>query len=141
MPLPAPSAHQPDVLPRYVFVYGTLRKGDDNDITCLQPSPRFVGLAHVRGTLYHLGQYPGLRLEGSTKVVGEVYEITSDLEKVLDEIEFIYPQQSDEYFKKSIAVQVAGGRLDCLVYVINPSYALGKPVLAGGDWVREREGL
>lgn len=123
---------------RCVFVYGTLREGDDNDITRLHPPPRFVGHARVLGTLYHLGRYPGLMLEGSTSVVGEVYEITPELEQVLDEIESIYPQQSNEYFKKTLPILVGGTAMDCLVYLINPDFTVGKPILSRGDWVVER---
>ncbi len=35
----------------HVFVYGTLRRGEVNDITRLRPAPRFVGDAHVAGLL------------------------------------------------------------------------------------------
>lgn len=122
----------------HVFVYGTLRQGDDNDITRLHPAPRFVGPASVMGTLYHLGRYPGLVLQGSTPVRGEVYAITAALERRLDEIEEIYPQQTDEYFKRIIAVTVNGACIDCIVYEINPAYIAGKPVLTRGDWVQER---
>ena len=55
-----------------VFVYGTLRRGDDNDITRLLPAPRLVGHAHVAGTLHHLGAYPGIVLGGPGRVLGEV---------------------------------------------------------------------
>jgi len=123
---------------RYVFVYGTLRKGDDNDITRLQPATRYIGEGFTAGTMYHLGRYPGVVLGGSGEVRGEVYAITPELEVILDEIESIYPQQSDEYFKRAIRVAVQGQVLDCLVYEINPRYAEGKPVMAGGDWCKGR---
>ena len=77
-------------------------------------------------------------LGGSGEVRGEVYAITPELEVILDEIESIYPQQSDEYFKRAIRVAVQGQVLDCLVYEINPRYAEGKPVMAGGDWCKGR---
>ena len=122
----------------HVFVYGTLRQGDDNDITRLAPPPRFIGRAVVAGTLYHLGRYPGLCLGGTGRVVGEVYAVSPELERVLDDIEAVYPQQQDEYFKRKIPVTVHGEALWCIVYEINPLYAAGRPALPGGDWVRER---
>ena len=128
----------PAEAPRHVFVYGTLRRGEANDINRLHPAPRFVGTAQLRGTLYHLGQYPGLRLIGDTLVQGEVYAISAPLEAVLDEIEAVYPQQSDEYSKAVVHVEVDGQALECLIYLINPAYVTGKPLLQGGDWVRER---
>jgi gamma-glutamylcyclotransferase (GGCT)/AIG2-like uncharacterized protein YtfP len=124
--------------PRYVFVYGTLRAGDDNDITCQTPAPVFIGHAHIQGTMYHLGAYPGLVLAGSALVVGEVYAISPALEQVLDGIEMIYPVPTGEYLKRTVPVQVADRVLECIVYEINPDYTQGKPVLVGGDWVRGR---
>lgn len=123
---------------RFVFVYGTLRRGDDNDINRLSPAPVFVGNAVVRGQLFHLGRYPGMLLGGDKDVVGEVYAITPALERTLDEIEELYPQQTDEYFKRDISVRVEGQTLPCIVYEINPRYTAGKPMIQSGDWVKDR---
>lgn len=138
----------PDATPpaRYVFVYGTLRRGDDNDITRLLPSPRYVGNTVIAGVMYHLGDYPGVILAQPPVdhdgvmglIVGEVYAIQPALEAKLDEIEMIYPQQRDEYFKRDIQVTVAGQRLDCIVYEINAAYVQNKPVIGSGDWVKDR---
>jgi gamma-glutamylcyclotransferase (GGCT)/AIG2-like uncharacterized protein YtfP len=127
-PTPAPT-HS-----RHVFVYGTLRRGDANDINALQPAPQFLGAARIAGQMFHLGRYPGVVLGGSAVVVGEVYAISAELERLLDEIEELYPQQKDEYFKRHIPVVVGERRVDCIVYEINPRYTLGKPVIASGDW-------
>ena len=123
---------------RFVFVYGTLRRGDDNDINRLVPPPVLMGSATVNGQLFHLGRYPGMLLGGGTDVVGEVYAITPELERKLDEIEELYPQQTDEYFKRDISVRVDGRTLACIVYEINPAYVEDKPVIQSGDWVKDR---
>jgi gamma-glutamylcyclotransferase (GGCT)/AIG2-like uncharacterized protein YtfP len=123
---------------RLFFVYGTLRQGDDNDITQLQPAPRFVAKAKIRGTMYHLGGYPGVTLGGSADIVGEVYAVSPELETKLDAIESEYPAQSDEYYKREIQVLIEGQLRSCLMYEINFSYALGKPVIPSGDWVKDR---
>jgi gamma-glutamylcyclotransferase (GGCT)/AIG2-like uncharacterized protein YtfP len=123
---------------RLFFVYGTLRRGDDNDITRLQPAPRWVGAARIQGLMYHLGGYPGVTLGGSGDVVGEVYAVGPALEAKLDAIESEYPAQADEYFKREIAVLVDGKMQACHVYEINPSYVVGKPVIVSGDWVKDR---
>ncbi len=132
-----PHTHAP-LAARYVFVYGTLRRGDDNDITRLAPPPRFVGNARIAGTMHHLGRYPGVLLGGSGQVFGEVWAISAELEQKLDEIEALYPEKTNEYFKREIDVQVSEQLLRCVVYEINPEYALGKPVIASGDWVLGR---
>jgi gamma-glutamylcyclotransferase (GGCT)/AIG2-like uncharacterized protein YtfP len=123
---------------RHVFVYGTLRRGDDNDITRLAPAPRYVGPARLAGTLYHLGRYPGVILGGEGEVHGEVYAISPELERVLDEIEELYPQQSDEYFKRIVTVQVGELSIECIVYEINPRYLGSARPIPGGDWVLGR---
>lgn len=123
---------------RHVFVYGTLRRGGDNDITRLTPSPLWVGPASVKGVMYHFGHYPGVLLGGAGDIVGEVYSITSTLEVKLDEIEELYPQQTNEYFKRLVSVTVAGAPLECIVYEINAERVAGRPIIASGDWVRHR---
>ena len=135
-----PAFHIPNPYPaaRHVFVYGTLRRGDDNDITRLQPTPRFVGVAQMAGSMFHLGAYPGVTLGGAGVVYGEVYAISEALERVLDGIESGYPAQSDEYAKREITVSVNGQVIDCMVYEINAAYTLGKPHIVGGDWVKNR---
>ena len=40
---------------RHVFVYGTLRRGQANDINRLLPAPRYVGQGVITGVMYHLG--------------------------------------------------------------------------------------
>lgn len=127
-----------DTSERHVFVYGTLRRGDDNDITRLHPAPRWIGAASIQGRMYHLGRYPGVILGSGGVVAGEVYAISAELEARLDEIEEIYPQQHDEYFKRHIPVHVNGALLTCIVYEINARYVQGRTIIASGDWVRDR---
>ncbi len=135
-----PAFHIPSPYPaiRHVFVYGTLRRGDDNDITRLQPAPRFVGRARIAGSMFHLGGYPGVTLGGTGVIEGEVYAIGQALEQVLDGIESEYPAQVDEYYKRDIQVQVNGETLDCIVYEINAAFTQAKPQIQSGDWVKDR---
>jgi len=127
---------------RHVFVYGTLRRGDVRDITRLRPAPQYVGLASVAGVLYDLGSYPGVVLGGPARVTGEVYAISAELERQLDVIEEVWPQQTGEYRKQTVRVLLdqpqalsSAVELDCLVYEINPARAVGQSVITGGDWL------
>ncbi|TAG24701.1 MAG: gamma-glutamylcyclotransferase [Burkholderiales bacterium] len=126
------------------FVYGTLRRGDDNDITLLKPAPKFLGQTSIAGTMYHFGGYPGVILgyekSGHGQIVGEVYEVSPELEKVLDAIEAQYPVAPDYYIKRSItlSLQAGGAPVQAFVYEVNPVYTLGKPIIASGDWVKDR---
>ncbi len=142
---------------RHVFVYGTLRRGEQRDINLLRPQPRWVGSGSIRGVLYDLGTYPGVVLdagavEGAGGVVrGEVYAIAAALEQVLDQIEEVWPQQTGEYSRREVAVtldnpppdlprhETGTPRLvDCLVYHIDAARSKGRFLIADGDWVVHR---
>ena len=120
-----------------VFVYGTLRRGQANDINRLLPAPVYRGMARIRGVLYDLGRYPGVILgSGDNWVSGEVYAITPELEQQLDRIEEVAPVPSGEYARRHIDVEVDGLLLRCLVYEIAPLRVQGRPRIAHGDWLR-----
>ena len=138
---------------RHVFVYGTLRRGEQRDINLLKPSPRWVGRASVEGVLHDLGEYPGLVLAsdqrpGQKNVRGEVYEISNELEHLLDEIEGVAPRPNDEYAKREVLVHLTSGStsdenglghaVTCLVYEVTPGRVAGRPVISSGDWVDYR---
>jgi gamma-glutamylcyclotransferase (GGCT)/AIG2-like uncharacterized protein YtfP len=143
----------PPLPPRYVFVYGTLRRGEERDINCLTPAPRWLASASVEGVLYDLGEYPGLVLgrasgPGQTKVKGDVYEIAGELEPLLDEIEGVAPQPNGEYARRQVLVYLEplgqplarnerglASPLTCLVYEVTPVRMAGCTVIEGGDWV------
>ena len=121
---------------RYVFVYGTLRRGEERDINRLNPAPIFIGNSSIFGTLYQLGSYPGVRLGGAQAVQGEVYQITPELERQLDVIESVSPQPTGEYERREVQVACAGLELPCLVYEAGEQTVRGKSMIVGGDWVR-----
>ena len=133
-----------ETLLRHVFVYGTLRRGEQRDINRLLPAPVWVGSGQVMGTLYDLGSYPGLVLGSGGTVVGEIYQVTAALERQLDEIEEVWPQDSGEYTRSHVPVTLrtepAGALPEqvCLVYAVNPARTRDKPEIAGGDWVLHR---
>jgi gamma-glutamylcyclotransferase (GGCT)/AIG2-like uncharacterized protein YtfP len=126
-------------VPRYVFVYGTLRSGGRNDIARFHPKPERAADARIAGTLYDLGAYPGAVLGGSGEVVGEIYRITPELEVQLDALEEVKPHGSGEYIKREVLIELAGGeRLHCLVYEIHPERIRNRTVISGGDWFGPR---
>ena len=134
--IPAPGGS----LTRHVFVYGTLRKGGSNDITRLAPAPVWVGDASIPGTLFDLGAYPGLLLQGKGPVVGEVYAISAKLERRLDEIEEVAPQPSGEYDKRWLWIHVGSYRLHCLVYEMAQDRLAHATVVGSGDWMAHQNG-
>ncbi len=130
---------------RHVFVYGTLRRGEQRDINLMLPKPVWLGLARLPGLLYDLGNYPGMVLGQAGLVLGEVYRISADLERQLDVIEEVWPEPSGEYFKREVTLRLdgpsscpAGHALQCLVYEVAPERLAGKRLIASGDWVQHR---
>ncbi|MBB2999566.1 gamma-glutamylcyclotransferase (GGCT)/AIG2-like uncharacterized protein YtfP [Paraburkholderia tropica] len=76
---------------KYVFVYGTLRAGEINDINLAADRhaiarPRHLGLTSLSGRLFDFGTYPGMvagthddaaiQADQPARVVGDVYEST-----------------------------------------------------------------
>jgi len=120
---------------RHVFVYGTLRAGERNDIARFGLAAELVGRGEIAGTLYDLGTYPGATLGGAGRVQGEVYRIGPELEAALDRLEAVQPDDDGLYLKRDLPVQVNACSLSCLVYEIHPRQIVGRPVIASGDWL------
>jgi gamma-glutamylcyclotransferase (GGCT)/AIG2-like uncharacterized protein YtfP len=129
---------------RYVFVYGTLRAGEINDINVAAArhaigTPRHVGRTAVAGRLFDFGAYPGMVADASaTPVIGEVYEIDDALVPVLDEIEAVYPGVQGLFSAEQIEIEVQGRPMPCLFYPVAPDAVQGRPEIHCGDWVAHR---
>ncbi len=118
-----------------VFVYGTLRIGQRNDINLKTPPPLFVGMAKVKGQLYSRGWYPGIRLGGEQWVQGEVYDIPPALLAQLDELEEIAPVPSGEYQRVRTEVACGEHKLVCEIYELTTEFATRSQLLAQGNWL------
>jgi gamma-glutamylcyclotransferase (GGCT)/AIG2-like uncharacterized protein YtfP len=123
-------------IPTFVFVYGTLRKGQRNDINLRTPPPVFIGSAGVKGQLYNRGWYPGIRLGGEQSVWGEVYQVSAQLLAQLDELEEVAPVPSGEYQRIQMKVECAGQQLVCDIYELSEHCAAQSTPIAEGDWVK-----
>jgi gamma-glutamylcyclotransferase (GGCT)/AIG2-like uncharacterized protein YtfP len=126
----------------HVFVYGTLRSGEANDIGRLEPRPRFLGFGVVEGDLFDFGPHPGLVLrDGGSPVLGEIYACDPELIRTLDEIELSYPERPGLYRQAHRDVACAGRAVRCLVYELTDGGAssLGRfPASELLDWVSWR---
>lgn len=129
----------------HVFVYGTLRAGEANDLRVAAakrgiPEPELLGTDTLHGRLYDFGAYPGLVLDPTgTAVRGDVYRIDAALVPVLDEIEEVYPGGDALFLRENHAVVMLGSEpVDCIVYPVSPQHIAGRPVITGGDWVAHR---
>src|SRR5688572_19432950 len=70
-----------------VFAYGTLQRGEYNHRVIR--GAKYLGEARTapRFTLYDLGPFPALVAGGSTAVLGEVYEVDTEMLRDLDRLE------------------------------------------------------
>ncbi|WP_322013968.1 gamma-glutamylcyclotransferase family protein [Paraburkholderia sp. J12] len=129
---------------KYVFVYGTLRAGEINDINLAAERyaiarPRLVGRTTVAGRLFDFGRYPGMVADTEASgVVGEVYEIDDALVAVLDEIEHVYPGVDGLFVSAQVSVEVDGQQMGCLFYPVAHASVHGRPEIRSGDWIAHR---
>lgn len=100
----------------FLFVYGTLMRKKSIFNAKLEQYARFYTEASVKGRLYHLGSYPGLKLDESGNTIpGEVYEVISGKEKELfiwlDVYEGVHPfgGQLPEYERVLAQVMLKDG--------------------------------
>jgi gamma-glutamylcyclotransferase (GGCT)/AIG2-like uncharacterized protein YtfP len=133
---------------QHVFIYGTLRAGEINDINRAaerhgMAKPQQIGIAHVHGRLFDFGRYPGLVLDPEGEPVrGDVYRIDDALVPVLDEIEEVYPGVEGLFrsHRLHVMVDIEGTEqhVDCLLYPVAAHSVDGLPRIEGGDWVEHR---
>jgi len=116
-----------------IFVYGSLRSGNAGAMSVRFPAAKFVSSAHVNGSLYDLGAYPGLLLDESNRVVtGEVYEVDDETLRQLDQFE-----ATSDYLRKSVEIHRGGERSNCWIYVPDhgPDFYSGRTLIRSGDWL------
>lgn len=134
----------------YVFIYGTLRAGEINDISNAAArngvaKPEFIGISQVNGRLYDFGTYPGLVLDPAAGPVrGDIYRIDNALVPVLDEIEMIVPGVEGLYRVAPVMVEtvIDGERktFECMTYPVFDKSVQGLPLIVGGDWIAYSKG-
>jgi gamma-glutamylcyclotransferase (GGCT)/AIG2-like uncharacterized protein YtfP len=121
------------VLP--VFVYGLLcPRFEGFAELCLADRVDILGPDRITGTLYDLGDYPGLVPSGAGIVVGELLMPRDDgVLALLDAYELYDPAnpQASEYVR--VRVTTLDGGIDAWVYAYNRDVG-GVPVIAGGRW-------
>ena len=122
-----------------IFLYGTLRRGGSRDARVFYPGAEFVAPARVRGALFDLGAYPGLKLDSSAGWVrGELFDVTGEALAGLDEWEGLDAADADagEYRRVRVAATREDGAVEaCWVYEIREALCVARPLIASGDWL------
>ncbi|KGD99777.1 hypothetical protein JL37_04220 [Achromobacter sp. RTa] len=139
----------------YVFVYGTLRAGEINDLARAAagrglPAARYVGPASVPGRLVDFGEWPGLiPVEDGRRVRGDVFGVEPALLALMDEIEEYDPEKPGCFVRREVAARLeasAKGRapaaearyLACQYYPIDPALRGAAVDIEADDWVSYR---
>ena len=130
--------------PGHVVFYGSLRRGGGAlESLDLRRSLAFVRAVRFRGTLYDLGDYPGLALEPALGwVTGELFRILDPSAlAALDAYEQCRPDDPSPYdpqtgqgslYRREV---IRVGADSAFVYVLN-SAATGRRRIVSGDWLR-----
>jgi gamma-glutamylcyclotransferase (GGCT)/AIG2-like uncharacterized protein YtfP len=118
-----------------VLVYGTLRPGNAAfDIFDLAEQTNHIGSVRIPGSMYHLGGFPGVKLDGAEPgVVCDVLEILNpDVMTSLDRYEGYHEDRPEHslYLKREVDTAEFGS---CMIYEYNNEIG-GRPKMEDGDW-------
>lgn len=125
--------------PHYLFVYGTLRKGFDNEVAChLHRMQTYVGLGNFPGKLFRISFYPGAVYlpKSDSMVQGDLFKITTkptSLFSILDEYEGVgsnYPGQP-EFERKQIPINFDQQQIHAHCYLFRGDHSK-YPLLPSG---------
>lgn len=132
----------------FLGVYGTLRKGERADLTSKSSwlDNQYLGADEINGLLYHLGAFPGLKLEApagidfnpkAARVLIDVFYINDpSTAAVLDAYEGYHADNPESGLYDRAQVKTKRGRL-VWVYLYNPS-VLSDQLIETGDWKNPR---
>ena len=115
-----------------VACYGSLRRGMGNHHYYLSES-EYKGTfpTEPEYTLHSLSAYPGLKLNGNTSVVMEVYEVDEDTLKNLNRLEGYCPGEKSTFYDR-IEIDTPWGKAFTYIYVNELSK---ESIVESGDWV------
>ena len=122
----------------FVFVYGTLRKGDCRGN--LGGSVHFTE-AYIEGfNIFDLGSFPGIR-PGNGRVRGEVHQIDDEILQRLDWIEGYNPENPSQglYDRHRVQAQDPNGEtVEAWAYIYNNRRGEDLEPIPSGDWFEHK---
>ena len=115
-----------------VSVYGSLRKKQSNYEYYLSNS-KYKGTFSTEPeyTLHSLSFYPGLKLNGNTSVVMEVYEVDEKTLETLNRLEGYRPGDKATFYDR-IEIDTPWGKAFTYIYV---GELPKESIVESGDWV------
>ena len=114
-----------------VAVYGSLRKKQSNYEYYLSSSVyKGTFSTEPEYTLHSLTYYPGLKLNGNTSVVMEVYEVDESTLETLNRLEGYRPNEKSTFYDR-IEINTPWGKAFTYIYVAELSK---ESIVESGDW-------
>lgn len=116
-----------------MFVYGTLRRSGGNRYArLLDLSSDYLGTARLRGKLYHLGNFPGIKLvrQENEWVTGDLFRLRSP-RKTLERLD---KYEGSKFRRVPARAFFASGEIPCWVYEYTPAVNESRRILSG-DWL------
>ena len=99
----------------YLFVYGTLRKEFDLELSKeIEEDIVYIGNAAINGELYDIGEYPAALPsdDKNSKILGEIYKVNHPRKifKLLDEYEGFDKNhlENSEYYRRKETLDTGG---------------------------------
>jgi|688.fasta_scaffold65876_4 gamma-glutamylcyclotransferase (GGCT)/AIG2-like uncharacterized protein YtfP len=122
---------------KLIAVYGSLRKGFHNH--GIIKDAKYLGTCTTEPTfsLYSLGGFPGLKQNGNTPVVIEVYEVNNQEAYWVDALEG-YSEQGNNTFYDKIFIDTPYGEASIYIYVPNVTE---DRLVKSGDWTEHKKQL
>ena len=120
-----------------VATYGTLRKNQHNHYRLEKKGVKFLGeyTTPPNYTMrnYH-GGFPAVSEKGNTSIKLEIYEVTDEVKKSLDQLESHYGKNNPDNFYDITTVKTPFG--EAIMYVINKGID-NLPIIKSGDWLQK----
>ncbi len=114
-----------------VSVYGSLRRGCGNHHVLDGATYKGEFTTEPIYSLYSLGGFPGLKQNGTTAVVMEVYECDETIAARVDRLEGYTPESNNNWFYDKIQIQTPFGEAGTYIYVPNVDE---RKLVESGDW-------
>ena len=136
--MPAAPSTEP-ITPIHIAFYGSLMQsqGMQRDLR-IAGQLELVGPCQIFGTLYDLGDYPGLIESATDRVQAELYRIKDPtVLALLDAYEDYHSNDETGSLYLRRVVRLAEPDLDCWVYYYNRAVSEGQRV-AHGKWLTGR---
>lgn len=121
---------------KLIAVYGTLRKGCGNYQRLLS-NAEYMGTFNSEPvyTMYNLGGFPGLKENGNTSIVLEVFAVNEEEAARVDRLEGYSENKKPTFYDKK-QIDTPWGTAGIYIFVDDLK---GVPIIENGDWMNRNK--